>query len=232
MQNERLMARLGQVLEGYVSTTKIEEVIAVLQEELADKNAKSKGKQDLYRAMTAVIKSAKKIEPRNIFLHGARIEDDGNQYVSDGCICVENAGTPLDLPSSPPICTRRFDFVTIMTTYKERAKKSGNILISPTIAEIKSGIAEQKATAKYREHRIKSVVYDFEEGYRVDANYLRLMMQATGSNTIYAENSIDFDGAQVGALYSESKDGTVRVFCMPIRSKKSAEHRGFGYIKR
>lgn len=210
----------------------IESVIAVLRKELADKNAKSEGKQDLYKAMTAVIKSAKKREPHDISLHGARIEKDGNQYVNDECICIKNAGTHLDLPSVPPIGEHRLNLVTVMTTYKERAKKSDNVLISPTIAEIKSGIAEQKAIAKYREHRIQSVVYDFEDGHRVDANYLRLMMQATGSNTIYAENRIDFEGAQVGALYSESKDGTVRVVCMPIRSKNQQKYREFGYIKK
>lgn len=232
MQNEKLIAILEQVLEGYVSTTEIESVIAVLRKELADKNAKSEGKQDLYKAMTAVIKSAKKREKHDISLHGARIEKDGNQYVADGCICIKNVGTHLDLPSVPPVGAHQLNLITVIATCKERAKKSGNVLISPTIAEIKSGIAEQKAAAKYREHRIESVVYDFEDGHRVDVNYLRLMMQATGSNTIYAENRVDFEGAQVGALHSESKDGTVQVVCMPIRSKNQQKHRGFGYIKK
>lgn len=91
MQNEKLIAILERVLEGYASTTEIEEVIATLRQEVAAKNAKSAGKQDLYKAMMAVIKSAKKHHPHQEGLHSAWI-DDGKQYVSNGYMLIENSG--------------------------------------------------------------------------------------------------------------------------------------------
>ena len=122
MQNERLIALLEQVLEGYVSTTEIEKVIAALREEIAVKNAKSAGKQDLYKAMIAVIKSAKKHHPHQEGIHGAWI-DDGKQYVSNGYMLIENSGTPLDLPALPDD-TKPMEVQSIIKARKKKKRIS------------------------------------------------------------------------------------------------------------
>lgn len=169
MTNERLIAILERVLEGYVSTTEIEEVIATLRQEVAAKNAKSAGKQDLYKAMMAVIKSAKKHHPYTEGLHGAWI-DDGKQYVSNGYMLIENSGTPLDLPTL-------YDDVKpiqVQPIIKEREEKEyPDVLVCPTIAELKSGIREQKALAKCKYDRLKDVRYHFGGGHIADTEYLQ-----------------------------------------------------------
>ena len=229
MQNERLIAILERVLEGYVSTTEIEEVVATLRQEVAAKNAKSAGKQDLYKAMMAVIKSAKKHYPHTEGLHGAWIVD-GKQYVSNGYILIENSGTPLDLPTL-------FDDVKpidVQPIIKARAEKEyPDVLVCPTIAELKSGIREQKALAKCKFDKFSNARYHFGGGHIADAEYLQIAVQATGSTTIHAENHIAGydDKYQVGELWFESDDGTVRVLVLPVRGRPSDDFIGFDYSK-
>lgn len=233
MQNEKLIAILEQVLEGYVSTTEIEEVIATLRQEVAAKNAKSAGKQDLYKAMMAVIKSAKKHCPYTEGLHGTWIVD-GKQYVSNGYMLIENGGTPLDLPTL-------FDDVKpidVQPIIKAQAEKEyPDELVCPTIAELKSGIREQKALAKCKFDKLRDVRYHFGGGHIANTEYLQIAVQATGSTTIHAENRIaGYDeenkcGYQVGELWFESDDGTVRVLVLPMRGSRSDDFIGFNYNK-
>lgn len=229
MQNERLIVILERVLEGYVSTTEIEEVIATLRQEVAAKNAKSAGKQDLYKAMMAVIKSAKKHYPHTEGLHGAWIVD-GKQYVSNGYMLIENSGTPLDLPTlSDDVKT-----INVQPIIKEREEKEcPDVLSCPTIAELKSGIKEQKALVKCKYDRLRGVRYHFGGGHVADAEYLQIAVQATGSTTIHAENHIAGydDKHQVGKLWFESDDGTVRVLVLPVRGRPSDDFIGFDYSK-
>lgn len=227
MQNERLIAILGQVLEGYVSTTEIEEVIATLRKEVAVKNAKSAGKQDLYKAMMAVIKSAKKHHPHQEGLHGAWF-DHGKQYVCNGYMLIENSGTPLDLPALPDDVKP----VNVQPIIKARAEKEyPDTLVCPTIAELKSGIKEQKALAKCKHDKLKDVRYHLGGGHVANAEYLQIAVQATGCTTIHAENHIAGynDKRQVGELWFESDDGTVRVLVLPVRGRPSDDFTGFDY---
>lgn len=227
MQNERLIAILERVLEGYVSTTEIEEVIATLRQEVAAKNAKSAGKQDLYKAMMAVIKSAKKHHPYKEELQGAWIVD-GKQYVSNGYMLIENSGTPLDLPTLPDDAKP----MNVQPIIKARAgKEYPDTLVCPTIAELKSGIKEQKALAKCKYDKLKDVRYHLGGGHVANAEYLQIAVQATGSTTIHAENHIAGynDKRQVGELWFESDDGTVRVLVLPVRGRPSDDFTGFDY---
>lgn len=226
MQNERLIAILERVLEGYVSTTEIEEVIATLRQEVAAKNAKSAGKQDLYKAMMAVIKSAKKHHPYQEGLHSAWI-DDGKQYVSNGYMLIENSGTPLDLPTLPDDAKP----INVQPIIKARAEKEyPDTLVCPTIAELKSGIKEQKALAKCKYDKLKEVGYHLGGGHVANAEYLQIAVQATGCTTIHAENHIaGNDKRQVGELWFESDDGTVRVLVLPVRGRPSDDFTGFDY---
>lgn len=227
MQNERLIAILGQVLEGYVSTTEIEEVIATLRKEVAVKNAKSAGKQDLYKAMMAVIKSAKKHHPHQEGLHGAWF-DHGKQYVCNGYMLIENSGTPLDLPALPDDVKP----VNVQPIIKARAEKEyPDTLVCPTIVELKSGIKEQKALAKCKHDKLKDVRYHLGGGHVANAEYLQIAVQATGCTTIHAENHIAGynDKRQVGELWFESDDGTVRVLVLPVRGRPSDDFTGFDY---
>ena len=229
MQNEKLIAILERVLEGYVSTTEIEEVIATLRKEVAVKNAKSAGKQDLYKAMMAVIKSAKKHHPHQEGLHSAWI-DDGKQYVSNGYMLIENSGTPLDLPALPDDVKP----VNVQHIIKARAEKEyPDTLVCPTIAELKSGIKEQKALAKCKHDKLKDVRYHLGGGHVANAEYLQIAVQATGSTTVHAENHIAGrdDQYQVGELWFESDDGTVRVLVLPVRGRTSDDLTGFDYSK-
>lgn len=229
MQNERLIAILERVLEGYVSTTEIEEVIATLRKEIAAKNAKSAGKQDLYKAMIAVIKSAKKHYPHQEGIHGAWI-DDGKQYVSNGYMLIENSGTPLGLPTLPDDAKP----MHVQSIIKARMEKEyPDTLACPTIAELKSGIKEQKALAKCKYDRIKDVRYRFKGGHVANAEYLQIAVQATGSTTVHAENHIAGrdDQYQVGELWFESDDGMVRVLVLPVRGLLSDDSTGFDYSK-
>ena len=228
MQNERLIAILERVLEGYVSTTEIEEVIAALRQEVAAKNAKSAGKQDLYKAMMAVIKSAKKHHPYQEGLHSAWI-DDGKQYVSNGYMLIENSGTPLDLPTLPDDAKP----INVQPIIKARAKKEyPDTLVCPTIAELKSGIKEQKALAKCKYDRLRDVKYHFGGGHVANAEHLQIAVQATGSTTIHAENrTVGCVDNQGGDLWFESDDGTVRVLVLPVRGRPSDNFTGFDYSK-
>lgn len=228
MQNERLIAILGQVLEGYVSTTEIEEVIATLRKEVAVKNAKSAGKQDLYKAMMAVIKSAKKHCPREKALHGAWL-DHGKQYVCNGRMIIENSGAPLILPPLP----ENIEPLHVKPFMQAREENDFlDVLRCPTVAELKSGIAEQKALAKYKYDKIRDVRYHLGGGHVVNAEYLQIAVQATGSTTIHAENRIaECDDNQVGELWFESDDGMVRVLVLPVRGRPSDDSTGFDYSK-
>ena len=229
MQNERLIAILERVLEGYyIPMAELEEAIATLREEVAAKNAKAAGKQDLYKAMMAVIRSSKKHYPYKEELQSSWI-DDGKQYVSNGYMLIENSGTPLDLPTLP-------DNVKPMNAQpiiKARAEKEyPDVLSCPTIAELKYGIKEQKALAKCKCDKPKDVRYHLGSGHVANAEYLQIAVQATGSTTIYAENrTAGCDDSQVGELWFESDDGTVRVLVLPILGSRSDDFIGFNYSK-
>lgn len=228
MTNEKLIAVL-ETAKAEIATphtyAQVEETIAALRAELAVKNAKSAGKQDLYKAMLAVIKTAKKESPYKEALHGAWM-DSGKQYVCDGCMLIENSGTPLDLPTLPDDVER----MNVQPILRARAEKEyPDALTCPTQAELKSGIAEQKAQAKFQKVKIRSVDYHFGGGHRANAEYLRIAVQATGSTTIHAENrKAGRDKEyQVGELWFESEDGTVQVLVLPIREVHTETFVGF-----
>lgn len=228
MTNEKLIAVLETAKAEIASPhtyAQVEETIASLRAELAVKNAKSAGKQDLYKAMLAVIKTAKKESPYKEALHGAWM-DSGKQYVCDGRMLIENSGTPLDLPTLPDDVER----MNVQPILRARAEKEyPDILTCPTQAELKSGIAEQKAQAKFQKVKIRSVDYHFGGGHRANAEYLRIAVQATGSTTIHAENrKAGRDKEyQVGELWFESEGGTVRVMVLPIREVHTETFVGF-----
>ncbi len=228
MTNEKLIAVLETAKAEIASPhtyAQVEETIAALRAELAVKNAKSAGKQDLYKAMLAVIKSAEKLYPGKEALHGAWI-DHGKQYVCDGHILIENRGAPLDLPHLPA----KVEPMHVQPILKARAEKEyPDALTCPTQAELKSGIAEQKAQAKFQKVKIRSVDYHFGGGHRANAEYLRIAVQATGSTTIHAENrKAGRDKEyQVGELWFESEDGTVQVLVLPIREVHTETFVGF-----
>ena len=222
MTNENLIAVLKTAQKEIVTPqiyTMLEDTITTLRKENAVKAAKSAGKQDLYKAMLAVIKSAKKHHPRQEGLHGAWF-DHGKQYVCNGYMLIENSGTPLDLPTLPD----GVEPMNVQPVLKARAEKEyPDVLVCPTIAELKSGVAEQKALAKCNGHKLRGVKCHLGGGHVADAEYLRIAVQATGSNTIHAENRIagyneeNKCGYQVGELWFESEDGTVRSLVLPMR---------------
>ena len=104
-----------------------------------------------------------------------------------------------------------------------------------TVAELKSGIKEQKALAKCNGHKLRGVVGHLGGGHVADAEYLRIAVQATGSTTIHAENRIagyneeNKCGYQVGELWFESEDGTVRALVLPMRWISADDSIGFTY---
>lgn len=234
MTNEKLIAVLKTAQKEIVTPqayTMLEDTIATLRKEIAVKTAKSAGKQDLYKAMMAVIKSSEKHSPNKRALHGAWF-DHGKQYVCNGYMLIENSGTPLDLPALPDDAKP----MNVHPILKARAEKEyPDILRCPTIAELKSGIAEQKALAKCNGHKLNKVLYYLGGGHVANAEYLRTALQATGNNTIQAENRIaGYDkenkrGYQVGELWFESEDGTVRVLVLPVRGRSSDDFTGFKY---
>ena len=231
MTNENLIAVLKTAQKEIVTPqayTMLEDTIATLRKELAVKAAKYAGKQDLYKAMMAVIKSAEKYSPYKRALHGAWF-DHGKQYVCNGYMLIENSGTPLDLPTLPD----GIEPVNVQPILKARAEKEyPDTLVCPTIAELKSGIAEQKALAKCKHDKIGDVKYHFGGGHVANAEYLQIAVQATGSTTIHAENrtagSVD---NQCGNLWFESDDGTVRVLVLPFLGHTSDDSIGFTYEK-
>lgn len=162
MTNENLIAVLKTAQKEIATPqayTMLEDTIATLRKEIAVKAAKSAGKQDLYRAMLAVIKSAEKHSPY------------------------------------------------------------------------------QKALAKCNGHKLRGVECHLGGGHVADAEYLRIAVQATGSTTIHAENRIaGYDeenkcGYQVGELWFESEDGTVRALVLPMRWISADDSIGFTYKK-
>lgn len=232
MTNENLIAVLKTAQKEIATPqayTMLEDTIATLRKEIAVKAAKSAGKQDLYRAMLAVIKSAEKHSPYQRALHGAWF-DHGKQYVCDGYRLIENSGTPLDLPALPD----DIEPMNVQPILRARAEKEyPDVLRCPTVAELKSGIAEQKALAKCNGHKLRGVECHLGGGHVANAEYLRIAVQATGSTTIHAENRIAGrdDQYQVGELWFESDDGTARVLVLPVRGLPSDDYTGFGYGK-
>lgn len=229
MNNEKLIAVLKTAQKEIATPqayTMLEDTIATLRKEIAVKAAKSAGKQDLYRAMLAVIKSAEKHSPYQRALHGAWF-DHGKQYVCNGYMLIENSGTPLDLPTLPD----GVEPMNVQPILKARAEKEcPDVLTCPTVAELKSGIAEQKSLAKCKHDEIGDVKYHFGGGHVANAEYLQIAVQATGSTTIHAENrtagSVD---NQCGNLWFESDDGTVRVLVLPFLGHPSSDFTGFSY---
>lgn len=115
---------------------------------------------------------------------------------------------------------------------KARAEKEyPDTLVCPTIAELKSGIKEQKALAKCKHDKLKDVRYHLGGGHVANAEYLQIAVQATGCTTIHAENHIAGynDKRQVGELWFEADDGTVRVLVLPVRGRPSDDFIGFDY---
>lgn len=231
MTNENLIAVLKTAQKEIATPrayTMLEDTITTLQKEIAVKAAKSAGKQDLCRAMLAVIKSAEKRNPHQRALHGAWF-DHGKQYVCNNCMLIENSGTPLDLPALPD----DIEPMNVQPIIKARAEKEyPDTLVCPTIAELKSGIKEQKALAKCKHDKIGDVKYHFGGGHVANAEHLQIAVQATGSTTIHAENrtvgSVDNQG---GDLWFESDDGTVRVLVLPFLGHLSSDFTGFSYSK-
>ena len=232
MTNENLIAVLKTAQKEIVTPqayTMLEDTIATLRKELAVKAAKYAGKQDLYKAMLAVIKSAEKHSPYKRALHGAWF-DHGKQYVSNGYMLIENSGAPLDLPTLPD----DIEPMNVQPILKARAEKEyPDTLVCPTISELKSGIKEQKALAKCKHDKLKDVIYHFGGGHVANAEYLQIAVQATGCTTIHAENNIaGRDGQyQVGELWFESDDGTVRVLVLSVLGRTSDDSIGFTYEK-
>ena len=234
MTNENLIAVLKTAQKEIATPqayTMLEDTIATLRKEIAVKAAKSAGKQDLYKAMMAVIKSAEKHSPRQRALHGAWF-DHGKQYVNNGYMLIENSCTPLDLPTLPD----DIEPMNVQPILKARAEKEyPDTLVCPTIAELKSGIAEQKALAKCNGHKLRGVECHLGGGHVADAEYLRIAIQATGSTISHAESRIaGYDeenkcGYQVGELWFESDDGTVRVLVLPFLGHPSSDFTGFSY---
>ena len=236
MTNENLIAVLKTAQKEIVTPqayTMLEDTIATLRKEIAVKAAKSAGKQDLYRAMLAVIKSAEKHSPYKRALHGAWF-DHGKQYVCNGYMLIENSGTPLDLPTLPD----DIEPMNVQPILKARAEKEyPDTLVCPTISELKSGIKEQKALAKCKHDKLEDVIYHLGGGHVANAEYLQIAVQATGSTTIHAENRIagyneeNKCGYQVGELWFESEDGTVRSLVLPMRWISADDSIGFTYEK-
>ena len=232
MTNERLIAAL-ETAQKEVATPQtyamLSDVITTLRGEIAAKAAKSAGKQDLYKAMLAVITFSKKYCPRQNELHGAWI-DDGKQYVSNGHMLIENSGAPLDLP---PL-SDGVEPMNVQPIIKARAEKEYcDVLTCPTIAELKSGIKEQKELAKCNGHKLLGVKYRFGGGRTANAEYLQIAVQATGDTTIYAENHMvgRDNNYQSGKMWLDSNDGTVKVLVMSIRELASNNATGFDYSK-
>ena len=234
MTSEKLIAVLKTAQKEIATPqtyTMLEDTIAALRKEIAVKAAKSAGKQDLYRAMLAVIKSAEKQDPGKKALHGAWF-DHGKQYACNGYMLIENSGTSLDLPALPD----DVEPMPVQPIMKARAEKEyPDVLTCPTAAELKSGIAEQKALAKYDGRKLRGVEYHLGGGHVTNAEYLRIAVQATGSTTIRAENRIagynleHETGYQVGELWLESEDGAVKVLVLPVRGLPSDDSIGFTY---
>lgn len=176
MTNENLIAVLKTAQKEIATPqayTMLEDTIATLRKEIAVKAAKSAGKQDLYRAMLAVIKSAEKHSPHQRALHGAWL-DNGKQYVCDGRMLIENSGTPLDLPTLPD----GVEPMNVQPILRARAEKEyPDVLRCPTVAELKSGIAEQKALAKCNGHKLRGVECHLGGGHVANAEYLRIAVQ-------------------------------------------------------
>lgn len=232
MTNENLIAVLKTAQKEIATPqayTMLEDTIATLRKEIAVKAAKSAGKQDLYRAMLAVIKSAEKHSPCQRALHGAWF-DHGKQYVCNGYMLIENSGTPLDLPALPD----GVEPMNVQPILKARAEKEyPDVLRCPTIAELKSGIAEQKALAKCKHHKLEDVKYHLGAGHVANAENLRIAVQATGCTTIHAENRIAGrnNKVQVGELWFEADDGKARVLVLPVRGRHSDDFIGFAIDK-
>ena len=147
---------------------------------------------------------------------------------------IENSGAPLDLPILPD----GIEPMNVQPILKARAEKDyPDTLACPTIAELKSGIAEQKALSKCNGHKPREVECHLGGGHVADAEYLRIAVQATGSTTIHAENRIaGYDernqcGYQVGELWFESEDGTVKALVLPLRWISTDTSIGFTYEK-
>ena len=236
MTNEKLIAVLKTAQKEIATpqvSTMLADTIATLRKEIAVKAAKSAGKQDLYRAMLAVIKSAEKHIPDKRALHGAWF-DHGKQYVSNGYMLIENSGAPLDLPALPDDVKP----VNVQPILKARAEKEyPDTLVCPTIAELKSGIKEQKALAKCNGHKVYGVECHLGGGHVADAEFLLIAVQATGSTIIHAENRVAGYNKenkcryQVGELWFESEDETVRSLVLPMRWISADDSIGFTYKK-
>ena len=211
MNNKKMIALLKVVKEEVCPRTQeqIDEAIRELREEIAYKNNKASGKGNLSKIAATIIKEAKKFAEENFY--GSWIGSDGKQYVSNGFLAIRFS-EPMDLETLPDGITS----IQMEKIFKNKGKEHYEL---PTVAEIKSGIAELKAEAKLKNLKSPILIYSFGNGCHVNPEYLLHCVMATGATEATTEGNRNKNGMVVSPLYIDSEDETVESLLLPISVK-------------
>ena len=182
------------------------EVIKELEGSLRAAANKANGKSGLEAVAKSILKSAKKV--KNPALHGAWIAPNGKQYVCDDHTMME-IDDPIELPMLDPGLTH-IDQAAIMKDLNW-AKEEFKL---PSIAELKTGIKEEKAKAKMDGKKLSGVAYYFSGNLAVNAEWLLNAIKTTGAEKLYTSGQKSKGGWIISGLFMTGNGVTMLVLPM------------------
>lgn len=179
MTNEKMLSyanELKKMIENNASElasySYVEKIINELEADIRKAEAKKTNKTDIFKTCNAIIKYAKKERPNMIALHGAWVDENNNQYVTDSYRLIRMKNN-IPLETIPENCTPMKVDSIFSTKYKYKHE-----IEMPSINELKEFIKIEKAKG------IKTPKYDLGENRPlVNAKFLLDIM--TGDNFKY-----------------------------------------------
>lgn len=211
MKKEMMVEILKDVQKNGVTMNnclELEKMIADLQNEIRTANNKKCGGLSIEKIAKNIIRDAKKL-PKEYF-HGAWVYE-GFQYVCDGfrALCIKNQ---LDLEPVPEKHYNASTSNALKNLFAEPAETERFQL--PTVADLKSMIAEQKAAAKIQHVKDPRIAY-FTGGPAINAQYLLDAITATGATEL--RTTCGRNGKWINPCFLSSDDCTALV--LPVNAK-------------
>lgn len=157
-----------------------------------------------------IIRNAKRIAPTYKSIHGAWIEENGRQYVTDTHRILE-INNPIELPALDENTTQ----CKCMNIIKQAKRYDTYRFIIPSLDEMK----EQIRILKKNKKRNQRILLSLGDGcYTVNAEYLFEMSEALGGvDAVY----INKKSRKTHPLYLESDIGTA--YILPCTATDSKE---------
>lgn len=200
MKTENVLALMNQIKNEYgknsclsfVTVRQLNECIETLTLEQQKATAKANGRSDIYAVVRNILNNAAKSS--NQSLHGAWVQD-GMQYACDSYRAIQ-VFEPVDVPElnkgAKPLDVAKFF----------NNPQADIELALPDIRALKADIAQAKANFRVKAGSSRArchVLYRFDNGALVNAEYLYDGIRATGATT--AMTSKNAKGLLINPVY-------------------------------